>query len=516
MAAAAAGTTTTLNHRPKPTPRLHCNRPITIRCSVSNLPKTPHQSPPSDLPLRKIPGDYGLPLLGQIRDRFDYFYNQGRDDFLKSRIQKHGSTVFRVNMPPGRPVAKDPRVITLLDAASFPVLFDLSKVDKRDLFTGTFMPSTAFTGGYRVLSYLDPSEPNHAKLKRFLFHLLSSRRDHVVPSFQSCYADLFASLESDLASKGKADFNSANEQTAFDFLGRALLGKSPQETALGTDGPGIINKWVVFQLAPILTVGLPKVAEDVVLHSFRLPPSLVKSDYERLYRYFYECGSSTYFEEAEREGISKDEACHNVVFATCFNSWGGMKIFFPNVLKWIGRAGAGLHARLAEEVRSAVRANGGRLSMRAIESMELTKSVVYESLRIDPPVPLQYGRAKRDFVLKSHDAAFEVKEGELLFGYQPFATKDPRVFDRAEEFVADRFVGEEGGRLLKHVLWSNGPEDQHPTVDNKQCAGKDFVVLISRLLVAELFLRYDSFEIETSNSVLGSAITVTSLKRASF
>jgi hydroperoxide dehydratase len=31
---------------------------------------------------------------------------------------------------------------------------------------------------------------------------------------------------------------------------------------------------------------------------------------------------------------------------------------------------------------------------------------------------------------------------------------------------------------------------------NKQCAGKDFVVLVARLLVVELFLRYDSFEIE--------------------
>ncbi|CAL1359478.1 unnamed protein product [Linum trigynum] len=37
---------------------------------------------------------------------------------------------------------------------SFPVLFDLSKVEKKDLFTGTYMPSTDLTGGYRILSYL--------------------------------------------------------------------------------------------------------------------------------------------------------------------------------------------------------------------------------------------------------------------------------------------------------------------------------------------------------------------------
>ncbi|MED6194702.1 E1 ubiquitin-activating protein aos1 [Stylosanthes scabra] len=104
----------------------------------------------------------------------------------------------------------------------------------------------------------------------------------------------------------------------------------------------------------------------------------------------------------------------------------------------------------------------------------------------------------------------------MLFGYQPFATKDPKIFDRADEFVGDRFMGEEGEKLLKYVIWSNGPETENPTVSNKQCAGKDFVMLVSRLLVVELFLRYDSFEIQVGTSPLGSKITLTSLKRASF
>lgn len=103
----------------------------------------------------------------------------------------------------------------------------------------------------------------------------------------------------------------------------------------------------------------------------------------------------------------------------------------------------------------------------------------------------------------------------MLFGYQPFATKDPKIFSRAEEFVGDRFIGE-GEKLLKHVLWSNGPETESPSVDNKQCAGKDFVMLVSRLLVVELFLRYDSFEIQVGASPLGSSVTLTSLKIASF
>jgi hydroperoxide dehydratase len=55
-----------------------------------------------------------------------------------------------------------------------------------------------------------------------------------------------------------------------------------------------------------------------------------------------------------------------------------------------------------------------------------------------------------------------------------------------------------------------------PMLQDKQCAGKDFVVLIARLLVAELFLRYDSFDVQVGASMLGSSVTITSLKKATF
>ena len=501
---------------PRPSTRRIIARPITASVSetpsVSVQPVVPPE--PTKLPIRKVPGSYGLPFIGPINDRLDYFYKQGREEFFKSRIQKYQSTVFRVNMPPGPFIASDPRVVVLLDGKSFPVLFDVTKVEKKDVFTGTYMPSTEFTGGYRVLSYLDPSEPSHGKLKRLIFFLLKSRSDHVIPEFHSSYAELFEGLENELATNGKAAFGDASDQAAFNFLARALCGANPAETKLGLNGPKLVQKWVVFQLAPLLALGLPVALEELLIHTVRLPSFLVKADYKILYDFFYE-SSGFVLDEAERLGVSRDEACHNLLFATCFNSFGGMKFFFPNMIKLIGRAGVKLHTKLAQEIRSVIRSNGGKVTMAAMEQMPLMKSVVYESFRIEPPVPLQYGRAKHDLIIESHDAAFKVKEGEMIFGYQPFATKDPKIFDRAEEFVPDRFVGE-GERLLNHVLWSNGPETEASTVGNKQCAGKDFVGLVSRLLVVELFLRYDSFEIEIGTSALGASITLTSLKRATF
>ncbi|XP_059291766.1 allene oxide synthase 2, chloroplastic-like [Lycium ferocissimum] len=481
--------------------------PITL--SLSQNPITQLTKKPT----RKIPGDYGLPLIGPLKDRFDYFYNQGKNEFFKSRIQKYKSTIFRTNMPPGPFISPNSNVIVLLDGKSFPTLFDVSKVEKRDLFTGTFMPSTELNGGYRVLSYLDPSEPNHEKLKKLLFFLLSSRRDYVIPEFHETYTELFDTLDKEISEKGKADLNSANDEAAFNFLAKSLYGVNPVDTKLGSDAPKLIGKWVLFNLHPVITLGLPNVLDDLILHNFRLPPSLVKKDYQRLYDFFYE-NSKNVLDEGEKLGISREESCHNLVFATCFNSFGGMKIFFPNLLKWIAKGGSELHTRLGKEIRTAVKfKGGGKITMSAMEKMPLMKSVVYEALRIDPPVASQYGRAKHDLTIESHDAVFEVKKGEMLFGYQPFATKDPKIFTRPEEFVPDRFIGEEGEKLLEHVLWSNGPETENPTVENKQCVGKDFVVLVSRLFVTEFFLRYDTLDVDVGTSPLGAKITVTSLKR---
>ncbi|KAK1315893.1 hypothetical protein QJS10_CPA05g01559 [Acorus calamus] len=471
---------------------------------------------PPTKPLRAIPGSYGFPFFSPIRDRLQYYYSQGRDNFFKTRVDQYKSTVFRTNMPPGPFMAKDPRVVCLLDAQSFQVLFDISKVEKRDLFTGTYMPPTALTGGYRVCAYLDPSEPKHAMNKKLLFSLLHDRQPHFLPEFHDTFSKLFDGLDAAVAGEAKkADFNALNDVSSFEFCCRAYFGVDPASTSLGADGPKKVSKWLLFNLHPLMVLGLPKIVEEIFLHTFHLPPFLVKSDYKKIYDFFYSAAAKT-LDRAESIGLDREEACHNLLFATCFNSYGGFKVFFPDIFQWLARAGESLHKRLREEIRSVVKAEGGdgSITITALEKMELAKSVVYEALRIEPPVMFQYGRAKKDFVLESHDASFEVKEGEMLFGFQPFATKDPKVFKDPETFVADRFVGDEGAKLLRYVYWSNGRETDVPAEGNKQCPGKDFVVMVGRLLVAEFFMRYDSFEAEVGTVLLGAQITITKLSRA--
>ncbi|KAJ4966405.1 hypothetical protein NE237_018254 [Protea cynaroides] len=123
----------------------------------------------------------------------------------------------------------------------------------------------------------------------------------------------------------------------------------------------------------------------------------VDTCYKKLYDFFYNA-SGKILDEGEKMGIQREEACHNLLFATCFNSYGGMKILFPSLLKFISQAGVKLHKQLAKEIRMVVQSNGGTVTMSGMEQMELMKSVVYKTLRIYPPVPLQYGKAKKDLV----------------------------------------------------------------------------------------------------------------------
>lgn len=202
-------------------------------------------------------------------------------------------------------------------------------------------------------------------------------------------------------------------------------------------------------------------------------------------------------------GLSEEEAIHNLLFTLGFNAFGGFSVFLPSLIDAIASDSTGLQEKLRKEAREK---GGSTLGFDSVKEMELINSVVYETLRMNPPVPLQYGRARKDFRLSSNDSAFHVKKGELLCGYQKLVMRDPAVFDEPESFKPDRFTAEKGAQLLDYLYWSNGPQTGSPSVSNKQCAGKDVVTLTAALIVAYLFRRYDSIK--------GDASSITALQRA--
>ncbi|KAM0909732.1 hypothetical protein ACQ4PT_014634 [Festuca glaucescens] len=455
-------------------------------------------------PPRPIPGGYGIPVLGPLRDRLDYFWFQGPEEFFRRRAAQHRSTVFRANIPPTFPffLGVDPRVVAIVDTAAFTALFDNSLVDKRDCLIGPYNPSDSFTGGTRVGVYLDTEEPEHARTKAYAMELLRRSSRVWAPEFLAGVDTMLTAVETDLAAgkEGGASFLVPLQQCIFRFLCKAVTGADPAaESLVDRFGSYILDVWLGLQLVPTQKIGaIPQPLEELLLHSFPFPSIIVKPGYDILYRFIEKHGAEAVAVGVDSHGLTVKDAVNNILFVLGFNAFGGFSVFLPFLVLEIGKADAGaLRARLRDEVRAALEETGGEVGFAAVAKgrMPLVRSTVYEVLRTRPPVPLQFGRARQDFVLRSHGGeGFAVARGEMLCGYQPLAMRDPAVFDRPEEFVPDRFVGEEGEKLLSYVYWSNGPETDDPALGNKQCAAKDAVIATACMLVAELFRRYDDFQ----------------------
>ncbi|XP_076929637.1 fatty acid hydroperoxide lyase, chloroplastic-like [Bidens hawaiensis] len=481
-----------------PPSKLKSNNRI-IFCYSSQPPltsptTTTSQPPTSSLPVRPIPGGYGLPLLGPLADRLDYAWFQGTETFFKKRSERHSSTVFRTNVPPSFPFfLVNPNVIAVLDVKSFAHMFDMDLVDKRNVLVGDWMPSTKFTGDRRVCAYLDPSEPQHEQIKAFAIDTLKQSSSVWIPTLTTLLDAMWDSIEPQL-SAGPVSYIIPLQKFIFAFSSLTIAGADPANSPdIAENGYIRMDRWLAVQLLPSIPINALQPLVEIFLHSFAYPFFLVSGDYNKLYE-FIETEGKEVISRAETEfKLSKDDAIHNLLFILGFNAFGGFSIFFLSLLNALGTDKTGIQEKLRKEVREK---SGSGLSFRFVQELDLVQSFVYETLRLNPPVPQQYGRARKDFDLSSHDAVFKVKKGELLCGFQALVMKDPKVFDDPETFIADRFTGEKGKELLSYLFWSNGPQSGTPTVSNKQCAGKDFVTLTATLFLAHLFLRYDSVTID--------------------
>ena len=315
---------------------------------------------------------------------------------------------------------------------------------------------------------------------------------------------MWTSIDESISKDGKASILGPLQKCLFTFLSKSIVGADPASYSpkLADSGSVMLDKWLALQLLPTIHVPAFQPLVEIFLHSFSYPFWLVKGDYEKLTDFVAQEGKEV-IQWAETEfGLSPETTIHNLLFILGFNAYGGFSVFLPTLINILGTDSTGLQDRLREEVRE--KCGSTTPSFKTAQGMPLVKSFVYETLRLNPPVPLQFGRAKKDFLLTSHDAAFEVKRGELLCGYQKLTMRDPKVFYDPETLDPERFVGEKRQELLKYLYWSNGPQTGEPSPLNKQCPGQETVVLTTCLLVAHLFQRYDYFKIDSSGSIVAA------------
>ncbi|XP_068335578.1 fatty acid hydroperoxide lyase, chloroplastic-like [Pyrus communis] len=464
----------------------------------------PQPQPPPSPPVRTIPGTYGWPLLGPISDRLDYFWFQGPETFFKKRTEKYKSTVFRTNVPPSFPlfVNVNPNVIAVLDCKSFSYMFDMELVEKKNVLVGDFMPSVKFTGDLRTCAYLDTSEPQHSQIKNFAMDILKRSSKTWVPELTANLSTFWDTIEADVSKDGSASYLIPLQKFIFKFLTKCLVGADlASSPKIAKSGYAMLDRWLALQLLPTVKIGVLQPLEEILLHSFAYPSFLVSGDYNQLYQFIEEHGKEVVKRGETDFGLTKEVTIHNLLFVLGFNAFGGFSVFLPSLIGTITSDTTGLQAKIVKEVRENA---GSTLSFDSVKNLQLVQSVVYEALRLNPPVPLQFARARKDFQLSSHDSAFNIKKGELLCGFQQQVMRDEKVFDEPDTFKPDRFM--KNKELLNYLYWSNGPQTGSPSESNKQCAAKDYVTLTATLLVAYVFQRYDS--------ITGTGTSITALEKA--
>lgn len=320
------------------------------------------------------------------------------------------------------------------------------------------------------------------------------------PTLTSNLDTMWDSIESDISKSGSAAYATPLKKFLFSFLTQCLVGVDPSKSPkVAKHGYTWLEKWLALQLIPTVKVGLSQPFEELFLHSFAYPSFLVTGGYKKLAQFVEEEGKEVINRGQTDFGLTKQEALQNLMFILGFNAFGGFAKFFPTLLSILGTDKTGLQEKLRKEVRH--KCGSSTLSFESVKELELVQSFVYETLRFNPSVPLQFGRARKDFKLSSHDSVFEIKKGELLCGYQPLVMRDGKVFDDSEKFIPGRFTKEKGRELLSYLYWSNGPQTGSPSESNKQCAAKDHVTITASLFVAHLFQRYDSITCNSSGSI---------------
>ncbi|MFS7933554.1 putative cytochrome P450 [Helianthus anomalus] len=305
-----------------------------------------------------------------------------------------------------------------------------------------------------------------------------------VPTLTTLLDTTWDTIESQLDS-GPVNYLIPIQKFIFAFASLCIAGADPANSPdIADKGYIRMDRWLAVQLLPIVPITAFQPLVEIFLHSFPYPYFFVSRDYKKLYEFVESEGKEVISRARTEFKLSKEDATHNLLFIIGFNAFGGFSILFPSLLSALAADETGVQEKLRKEVREKAGPASG-LSLRSVQEMDLVLSFVYETLRLNPPVPLQYGRARKDFKLSSHDS--------------PLVMRDPKVFDDPETFVPDRFTGEKGKELLSYLYWSNGPQSGMPSGSNKQCAAKDYVTLTTSLFLAHMFLRYDSVTITNAS-----------------
>jgi cytochrome P450 len=134
-------------------------------------------------------------------------------------------------------------------------------------------------------------------------------------------------------------------------------------------------------------------------------------------------------------------------------------------------------ARLVEEWRTVLA--GRTPTADDLANLPYTEAVIFEAMRVFPPVYLIGREATRDLEL----GGYRVKKGYTVFMSQWVSHRDPRYFPDPEAFRPERWLDDLAGRLPKYAYY---PFGGGPRV----CIGNTFALMEAAIILAAAGQRY--------------------------
>ncbi|XP_078591299.1 uncharacterized protein LOC144870683 [Branchiostoma floridae x Branchiostoma japonicum] len=133
--------------------------------------------------------------------------------------------------------------------------------------------------------------------------------------------------------------------------------------------------------------------------------------------------------------------------------------------------------------------NVGTFTEAVLSSMTCVESFILEVLRLRPPMEMFFGRARKDFIVKTRDREiFQVHEGEVVCGSAFWAGRDPTSFRVPIMFRRNRFACPGSEALRGSLIFGRGPLTFLPTTENHQCPGLELAMGVLKPSMAWLLM----------------------------